>query len=477
MAFTRETYNVIVQPVGGDGIRFVSYRTDDSSATVTGAGYFVGVATSGARVSDLVFVTPLTGPGEPYTVVMVDIDADGNGTAELSPSDTALQPSDIGVTVQGWRAGLDAITPFGFSLTAAADAVGARTVLELGSAAEEDSSAFQPADVDLTAIAALTSAANKVPYATGAGTWAMADLSAFGRTLIDDADATAARSTLGVVIGTNVQAFDADLSAIAALTSAADKLPYATGAQTWALTDLSAFARTILDDADAATARTTLGASALRYAAAAKSANYTVVIGDIHGTLTVDSTGASRTITLLAAATALSGFTITVVKADTSVNTVTIDGNASETIDGALTKVLRLPYQSATLVCDGSQWVTVAETNTIQSGSTADGRYTRWADGTQKCWVSISDASGAETASGSSFQNAADLTWTFPATFTTATHPVVVEGALARADRIGGVSLRSSPGNTNVLFRYWSTTSIAAGATVTLRLEAVGNWF
>jgi len=77
--------------------------------------------------------------------------------------------------------------------------------------------------------------------------------------LSDVANATTSRDNLGLTIGTNIQAYDAGLLSIAGLTTLADRMIYTTSSDTYAVTTLTSAGRAILDDADASAQRTTLG--------------------------------------------------------------------------------------------------------------------------------------------------------------------------------------------------------------------------
>lgn len=92
------------------------------------------------------------------------------------------------------------------------------------------------------------------------------------------------------------------------------------------------------------------------------STDYTALTSD-QGKLL--ATSGTHTITLPAAASAATPFTLAVLNAGTG--TTTIDGNASETIDTALTISL-LPTQWAILICDGSNWRSLKTVAPVLSG-------------------------------------------------------------------------------------------------------------
>lgn len=118
---------------------------------------------------------------------------------------------------------------------------------------------FQASDAGLTSIAGLTTLADRMIYTTASDTYAVATLTASGRNLIDDASTTAQRATLGLVIGTDVQTEDAGLTSIAGLTTLADRMIYTTASDTYAVTTFTAAGRALVDDASASAQRTTLG--------------------------------------------------------------------------------------------------------------------------------------------------------------------------------------------------------------------------
>lgn len=90
----------------------------------------------------------------------------------------------------------------------------------------------QAASVNLTALAGLTSAADRVPYFTSSvAAAALTPLTAFGRSLIDDADATAARTTLGLgTLATLSAVPDTSITTAKLADSAVDSTKVAAGA-------------------------------------------------------------------------------------------------------------------------------------------------------------------------------------------------------------------------------------------------------
>ena len=121
-------------------------------------------------------------------------------------------------------------------------------------------------DVVTASAARIVVNADSIDLATtgvGAGTYRSVTVDTYGR--VTGASNPTTLAGYGI---SDAQPLDATLTAFAGLSTVADRLPYATGVDTFALAAFTAFGRSLVDDADAASARTTLGLGTLATQAA-----------------------------------------------------------------------------------------------------------------------------------------------------------------------------------------------------------------
>lgn len=99
---------------------------------------------------------------------------------------------------------------------------------------------------------------------------------------------------------------------------------------------------------------------------AAKSATFTVWGDDTTGSpkdvylVTTGSSAVTANLPAVASSDAAAGRVVTIMKADSGSGAVTIDGNSSETINGATTVALSSQYNYRTLVSNGSAWFVIS---------------------------------------------------------------------------------------------------------------------
>ena len=235
------------------------------------------------------------------------------------------------------------LTAAGRALIDDADAAAQRTTLGLGTIATQNASAI-----------AITGGTITGGTITGITDLAVAD----GGT--GASDAGTARTNLGVAIGTDVQAYDAGLQSISGLTTSADQTVYTTASDTYATTSLTSFGRSLIDDTDAATARTTLGLGTL----ATQSGTFS---GTHSGTTSGTNTG-DQTITLTGDVTGSGTGSFATTIANDAISTAKIATGAVTTdeLGAASVTAAKLAADSSTIVSgnaptgsgafEGQQW-------------------------------------------------------------------------------------------------------------------------
>lgn len=288
------------------------------------------------------------------------------------------------------------------------------------------------------------------------------------------------------------------LTSLAALASGANQAPYWTGAGVMATTPITAAARALMDDADAAAMRATLGL-VLATSATDTTAGRVARVGDF-GLGTTLTLGVSDDLNALAA----SGFYYNSTAGNTPGN------NYPLASAGALIHLQRSPTNKVQIFVSyagdssaaqvrkftrsygGSGWSpwveefhqgrilgTVSQSGgvptgaVIERGSNANGEYVRFADGTQICYLRTSLSFGINVAFLGGYRSA-EQNWTFPAAFIGSPLPCV--SVIPESQSAFGGMLTAAPGAT---VGKWGLTSVStqSSATRVVALTAIGRWY
>ncbi|WP_438307237.1 hypothetical protein ACIZ1P_14230 [Pseudomonas guariconensis] len=110
----------------------------------------------------------------------------------------------------------------------------------------------------------------------------------------------------------------------------------------------------------------------------------------------------------------------------------------------------------------------------IESGSNANGFYTKFADGTMKCRQFVTATIPVTTAAGQFFY-LPDITWTFPVAFANSITPMAFGGRAASDGNIPFPIFRNATLSA-MTYRYVNNANVATLGTST-SLECTGRWF
>lgn len=266
-----------VVAIGGDGafVNLTGNQTISGNKTFTGTVSLTtvsGLTTTG----DVVVGGNLTVNGTTTTVNSTTVTVDDKNI-ELG---SVTSPSDA--TADGGGITLKGTTDKTFNWVDASDSWTSSEHLDLTSGKSYRINNVVVLSSTALGAGVVSSSLTSVGTISG-GTWQGTAIgTAYGGT--GAATTSGARTNLGLTIGTDVQAYSDVLADFAGLTQAANKLPYFDSSTTAATTDFSSFGRSLIDDADASAARTTL---ALGTMAVQDASNVAITGGTISG-VTID---------------------------------------------------------------------------------------------------------------------------------------------------------------------------------------------